>query len=67
MFQFNGKYYIYRVCHFGAAWSAWWYSRLGAALTRLLHRVVFEYHYLMTYAISLVSPCVGMLLRVVPY
>ena len=29
-----GSIIRYLVCHFGAGWSAWWYGRFGAALTR---------------------------------
>lgn len=27
----------YKVAHFGAAWNAWWWSRVAAAIIRILH------------------------------
>ena len=37
MFAFQSRYFCYRVAHFGARFSAYWWSRLGAFLLRLLH------------------------------
>jgi hypothetical protein len=43
-FYFLGTLWRFVVCHFGAAWSAYWYARVGAALHRLLHRILWEEH-----------------------
>ena len=32
--------YHYRVCHFGARFSAYWWQRAGAFLLRLLHGIL---------------------------
>ena len=37
LFRFQGKLYYYKVCHFGARFSAYWWQRLGGVLVRLLH------------------------------
>ncbi len=34
----------YTTCHFGGSWSAWWWSRTGAALLRSLHKIINEAH-----------------------
>ena len=44
VFQFQGQYYVYLVNHFGAAWSAYWWSRLGALLMRLAHHLLRHKH-----------------------
>ncbi len=36
-FRCMGVLYRYMVAHFGAAWSAWWWSRTAAAIVRLVH------------------------------
>ena len=36
-FRCMGVLYRYVVAHFGAAWSAWWWSRTAAAIVRLVH------------------------------
>ena len=36
-FRCMGVLYRYVVAHFGAAWSAWWWSRTAAAIIRLVH------------------------------
>ena len=36
-FRCKGNLYRYKVAHFGAAWSAWWWSRVAAAIIRILH------------------------------
>ena len=41
-FSFMGVLWRFVVCHFGAAWSAFWYARLGAAIHRLLHRILWD-------------------------
>ena len=40
-FHFMGVLWRFIVCHFGAAWSAYWCARVGAALHRLLHRMLW--------------------------
>ena len=37
-------WYTYNVTHFGGTFSAWYWSRLGGALLRLLHRVLYCRH-----------------------
>ena len=44
VFQFQGQYYVYLVNHFGAAWSAYWWSRLGGLLMRLAHHLLRHKH-----------------------
>jgi hypothetical protein len=40
----------YKTCHFGGTWSAWWWSRIGSALLRLIHAVLGDtYHYAFLY------------------
>jgi hypothetical protein len=36
-FSCKGALYRYLVAHFGAAWSAWWWSRTAAMLLRIVH------------------------------
>ena len=40
LFRFANALYHYRVCHFGARFSAYWWQRTGAFLLRLLHGVL---------------------------
>lgn len=40
-FSLNNKLYFYRVCPFGAKFSAFWCGRLGAFWTRLLHQIIY--------------------------
>ena len=35
----GGKLAYYHTCHFGGAWSAYWWSRTAACLMRLIHRI----------------------------
>ena len=44
-FEVAGVLYRWLVCHFGAAYSAWWWSRCGAMIMRLIHRLVWRYHF----------------------
>ena len=37
-FSCNGILYRYLVAHFGASWSAWWWSRTAAMLLRIVHQ-----------------------------
>ena len=43
-FSLNNKLYFYKVCPFGAKFSAHWWGRLGAFWTRLLHLVIYVAH-----------------------
>ena len=44
MFSFQSRFFAYRVAHFGARFSAYWWSRLGALLLRLLHQFLGAPH-----------------------
>ena len=44
MFSFQGRFFHYKVAHFGGKFSAFWWSRLGALLMRLLHTFLHEGH-----------------------
>ena len=44
LFTLQGRLYHYITCHFGATFSAYWWGRLGAALHRLLHNLLFSWH-----------------------
>ena len=41
---FKGTIYFYRVCPFGATFSAFWWGRLGAWLVRVFHRLIWVQH-----------------------
>ena len=43
-FQFQGKLYFYRVCPFGAVFSAHYWARLGGFLLRLFHSLTWLAH-----------------------
>ncbi|CAE7488632.1 spn-E [Symbiodinium necroappetens] len=43
------KFFFYKVCPFGAAFSAFWFSRLGAFFVRALHRLIYISHFLALY------------------
>ena len=43
-FTFRGKIFFYRVCPFGATFSAFWWGRLGAWLVRTFHRLIWIQH-----------------------
>ena len=43
------KLYFYKVCPFGAAFSAFWFARLGAFFVRTLHRLIYISHFLALY------------------
>ena len=57
-FTFQGNFYHYKVAHFGAKFSAFWWSRVGSLLIRLLHEVLGAPHRLFIYVddILLLSP-----------
>ena len=44
VFSLEGEFYAYVVNHFGAAWSAYWWSRLSALLLRTIHFLVRHRH-----------------------
>ena len=48
-FVLDGKWYCYRSCYFGCRWAAYWFSRLGGLLVRLLHQFVRIPHGLLLY------------------
>ena len=43
-FSLNNKLYFYKVCPFGAKFSAFWWGRLGAFWTRLFHQIIYVAH-----------------------
>ena len=43
-FTLQNQLYFYRVCPFGATFSAFWWQRLGGFLLRFLHRLVWWPH-----------------------
>ena len=43
-FSFQGRLYFYKVCPFGARFSAWWWARLGSFFTRFFHRLIVIAH-----------------------
>ena len=43
-FSFKGRLYFYKVCPFGARFSAWWWARLGSFFTRLIHQFIYTAH-----------------------
>ena len=48
-FTMDGRIFFYRVCPFGASFSAAWWSRLGAFLLRIFHRLIWLSHVAMLY------------------
>ena len=44
LFQHNQRYFYYKVCPFGAVFSAHYWARLGGALLRLFHMLCFLAH-----------------------
>ena len=44
LFSFQGRFFHYKVAHFGGKFSAFWWSRLGALLMRMLHLFLHEGH-----------------------
>ena len=44
VFTLMGTFYIYLVNHFGAAWSAYWWARLGALILRVCHFTLRHKH-----------------------
>ena len=44
VFTFRQVIYYYCVCHSGGKWSCYWWSRVAAALHRMLHRLFWNPH-----------------------
>lgn len=44
IFSFQSRFFYYKVAHFGGRFSAFWWSRLGALLLRVLHRFIHQQH-----------------------
>ena len=44
IFVLDGVWYVYRSCYFGCRWAAYWFSRVGSWLVRLLHRFIWITH-----------------------
>ena len=42
-FQIDGKLYFYRVCPFGATFSAFWWQRVGGWILRFFHLFIWLY------------------------
>ena len=49
------KYYFYKVCPFGAVFSALWFARVGAFLVRVLHMLIWIRHMLGMYVDDLIG------------
>ena len=45
----KGRWFVYRCCHFGCSWVAYWFSRVGAFLVRQTHRLLWVRHGLFLY------------------
>ena len=48
------KLYFYKVCPFGAAFSAFWFQRVSSFLARMLHLLIFSPHALLMYVDDLI-------------
>lgn len=48
-FTLNDRIYFYRVCPFGATFSAAWWSRVGAFILRCFHRLIWLIHVALLY------------------
>ena len=48
-FALEDELFVYRCCYFGAKYSAYWWSRVGGWITRMLHRFVWVSHALFLY------------------
>ena len=44
VFHIMNQWFVYLVNHFGAKWSAYWWSRLGALLMRVFHFILRHCH-----------------------
>lgn len=53
-FSHEGKLYRYVTNSFGARWSSYWWARVAAALTRLVHLILGVEHCLFTYVDDLI-------------
>ncbi|CAE7395870.1 HFA1 [Symbiodinium sp. CCMP2592] len=47
--QGNTRWLVYRTCHFGGAWSAYWWSRVAAGYVRRGHLLLHRAHFLAMY------------------
>ncbi len=43
------EWWVYKTCHFGASWSAYWWARTAAAYVRLMHHFLWVSHGLLMY------------------
>ena len=59
-FALGDELFVYRSCFFGAKNSAYWFSRVGAWLVRMIHQFVYIPHACLLYVDS------GLLLHVAP-
>ena len=48
-FTLDDRIYFYRVCPFGATFSAAWWSRVGAFILRCFHRLIWLIHVALLY------------------
>ena len=48
-FSMDKRIFFYRVCPFGASFSAAWWSRVGAFLLRIFHRLIWLAHVALLY------------------
>ena len=51
----GNTFFFYSVCPFGAAFSAYWFARLGAFLVRTLHLLIYISHFLALYVDDLLG------------
>ena len=42
--MFEDTWYVYRTCYVGAGWSAYWFGRVGAQLTRFPQQFIYMCH-----------------------
>ncbi|CAE7193802.1 unnamed protein product, partial [Symbiodinium necroappetens] len=47
--QSRTHWLVYLTCHFGGAWSAYWWSRVAAGFVRLCHILLHSSHFLSMY------------------
>jgi hypothetical protein len=43
------EWWVYKTCHFGASWSAYWWARTAAAYVRVMHQFLWIAHGLLMY------------------
>ena len=49
------KWVVYKVCHFGASWASYWWSRVAAAFVRLGHHLLRHPRFLCIYVDDLLA------------